>query len=95
MQVSEYSTLEEKLRKTLNDLEKRDRQLAANETEVSGHFIVKTEVSGRFIVETEVNGRFIVKTEVSGRFIVKKDSCMTYTCVIRGYHFILFISVKF
>ena len=33
-QLSEYAQLEEKLRKTLLDLEKREKQLAANEQEV-------------------------------------------------------------
>ena len=36
--VTEYHTLEEKLKKTLTDLEKRERQLAANEQEVCTHF---------------------------------------------------------
>ena len=32
--MSEYHQLEEKLRKTINDLDKRDKQLSANEQEV-------------------------------------------------------------
>ena len=33
--MSEYHQLEEKLRKTINDLDKRDKQLSANEQEVT------------------------------------------------------------
>ena len=32
--LAEYSHLEQQLRRTINDLEKRDRQLSANEQEV-------------------------------------------------------------
>jgi len=41
--LTEYAQLEEQLRKTLTDLEKREKQLAANEQEVSDHiYIVKS-----------------------------------------------------
>ena len=36
LQLSEYNQLEQQLRKSLTDLEKREKQLAANEQEVSG-----------------------------------------------------------
>ncbi len=43
-QLSEYNRLEEQLKKTLAELEKRDKQLSANEQEVSlrlVHFILR------------------------------------------------------
>lgn len=39
LQLAEYSQLEEQLRKTIANLDKRERQLAANEQEVRSHIL--------------------------------------------------------
>ena len=41
-QMTEYARLEEKLQKTLIDLEKREKQLVANEQEVCTAFLVRS-----------------------------------------------------
>ena len=51
--LGEYQTLEEQLKRTLADLEKRDKQLSGNEQEVGIRVISEIDHLFRFILHTE------------------------------------------